>query len=235
MDKIPTDGLEIPKPHVFNLNLTPPAIPAPTGRIHLEAPVSTAPVSTTPVSDWIKAVAAPVTIAPLVMVSSNGIHLEEPFTLAPVTTGQTPAGMIVHGLKTTALSPTTDDTNPVDGLYYDKDQRKTTQDFANIVDKKIVGKTLKQVLTSTAPSTPAAVSAQNSLGETLIFNKLKAFVATDKITPEEATDILTIFTTELFTMVKHKKDVLKNECGKKTCACGTIGNDAYDVDDSAVY
>src|SRR3989344_6109833 len=48
MDKIPTDGLEIPKPH--NFNPTAPVLPVPTGRIHLDVPVTTAPVITAPVS-----------------------------------------------------------------------------------------------------------------------------------------------------------------------------------------
>src|SRR3989344_5704810 len=380
MDKIPTDGLEIPKPHNFNptapvlpvptgrihlevpVSTTPvftaPVIPVPTGRIHLDVPVTTAPVITAPVSiDHVPvrtaspdctvcyehvcckhdlfsesptsvttapvttapvttapvttapvttapvttapvttapataapATAAPVTTAPATtapvttepvpvgfMRIEPGYHSLDPndltkktmvitprlvklygiaapatimssegiITLAPVTTAQVPAGTMVYGLGAKALTLVQDPA----GTYRlsttvpapapaDNDQRKTTQDFANIVDKKIFSKKLKQKVSTstTTPSTPIAVSTQNSLGETLIFNKLKAFVATDKITPEEATDILTTFTTELFTMVKHEKDVCKNSTVEKTCACGTVGNNAHDIDDSVVY
>ena len=340
MDKIPTDGLEIPKPHNFNptapvlpvptgrihlevpVSTTPvftaPVIPVPTGRIHLDVPVTTAPVITAPVSiDHVpvrtaspdctvcyehvcckhdlfsesptSVTTAPVTTAPATtapvttepvpvgfMRIEPGYHSLDPndltkktmvitprlvklygiaapatimssegiITLAPVTTSQVPAGTMVYGLGAKALTLVQDPA----GTYRlsttvpapapaDNDQRKTTQDFANIVDKKIFSKKLKQKVSTstTTPSTPIAVSTQNSLGETLIFNKLKAFVATDKITPEEATDILTTFTTELFTMVKHEKDVCKNSTVEKTCACGTVGNNAHDIDDSVVY
>jgi len=228
------DGLEIPRPRGYPL--PEPVIPVPTGRIHLEVPVTAAPDSTAaPVTaapvTAAPVTAAPVTAAPTIIVSSDGIRLVAPIT--PDT--RDPEERIAAWLKEEneygerVVRELTNKTSVITAptvapTVADNGQRKTAQDFANIVDKKIFDKRKQKVSASTTPSTPAAVSAQNSLGETLIFNKLKAFVATDKITPEEATDILTTFTTELFHMVKHEKDVLKNECGKKTCACGPVGD-----------
>jgi hypothetical protein len=76
------------------------------------------------------------------------------------------------------------------------------------------------VVSTPVSSSTASVPTPISLGESSINKKLKAWIDAEKITPEEANELLMAISTESIYSVKHEKeDTEKNEVEKTGEAC----------------